>query len=84
MKRCEAYRLAGADAVLVHSKLGVADEIFAFMKEWGNRLPVVIVPTKYYATPTDSFREAGHLARDLGEPHPAQRHPRDEGHGRLP
>lgn len=59
MKRCEAYRLAGADAVLVHSKLGVADEIFAFMKEWGDRLPVVIVPTKYYATPTDKFREAG-------------------------
>jgi phosphoenolpyruvate phosphomutase len=59
MKRCEAYRLAGADAVLVHSKLGVADEIFAFMKEWGDRLPVVIVPTKYYATPTDLFRQAG-------------------------
>jgi len=59
VKRCEAYRLAGADAVLVHSKLGVADEVFAFMKEWGNRLPVVIVPTKYYATPTDKFREAG-------------------------
>ncbi len=58
LKRCEAYRLAGADAVLVHSKLAVADEIFAFMKEWGNRLPVVIVPTKYYATPTDQFREA--------------------------
>jgi phosphoenolpyruvate phosphomutase len=59
LKRCEAYRLAGADAVLVHSKLAVADEIFAFMKEWDNRLPVVIVPTKYYATPTDLFREAG-------------------------
>ncbi len=59
LKRCEAYRLAGADAVLVHSKLGVADEIFAFMKEWDNRLPVVIVPTKYYATPTEKFREAG-------------------------
>ena len=59
MKRCEAYRLAGADAVLVHSKLAVADEIFAFMKEWNNRLPVVIVPTKYYGTPTDAFREAG-------------------------
>jgi len=59
LKRCEAYRVAGADAVLVHSKLGVADEIFAFMKEWGDRLPVVIVPTKYYATPTEEFRKAG-------------------------
>lgn len=59
LKRCEAYRLAGADAVLVHSKLAVADEIFEFMKEWGNRLPVVIVPTKYYSTPTDLYRQAG-------------------------
>jgi len=59
LKRCEAYRLAGADAVLVHSKIKQPDEIFAFMKEWDNRLPVVIVPTKYYATPTDDFRKAG-------------------------
>jgi phosphoenolpyruvate phosphomutase len=29
------------------------------MKEWGNRLPVVIVPTKYYTTPTDRFRDIG-------------------------
>jgi len=29
------------------------------MKEWGNRLPVVIVPTKYYTTPTDHFRKMG-------------------------
>src|SRR6185503_3163616 len=26
---------------------------------WGDRLPLVIVPTKYYTTPTDAFREAG-------------------------
>jgi phosphoenolpyruvate phosphomutase len=29
------------------------------MAEWGNRLPVVLVPTKYYSTPTDHFREIG-------------------------
>jgi len=59
LKRCEAYRLAGADAVLVHSKIKDPKEIWAFMKEWGNRLPVVIVPTKYYATPTDEMRANG-------------------------
>ena len=37
----------------------MADEILAFAKEWANRSPVVIVPTKYYATPTDHFREVG-------------------------
>ena len=29
------------------------------MKEWGNRLPVVIVPTKYYTVPTETLREMG-------------------------
>ena len=31
----------------------------AFKREWAERSPVVIVPTKYYATPTEVFREAG-------------------------
>jgi phosphoenolpyruvate phosphomutase len=71
MKRAEAYRLAGADAILMHSALRSPSEILAFKKEWGDRLPVVIVPTKYYTTPTDVFREqkfamviwANHLMR---------------------
>jgi phosphoenolpyruvate phosphomutase len=58
MKRAEAYRKAGADAILMHSALRSPVEILAFLKEWGNRLPVVIVPTKYYQTPTEVFREA--------------------------
>ncbi|ADN02501.1 phosphoenolpyruvate mutase [Spirochaeta thermophila] len=59
LRRAEAYRQAGADAVLIHSKRSDFREIEAFMREWGNRLPVVIVPTKYYSTPTDVFRSAG-------------------------
>lgn len=59
LKRAEAYRLAGADAILMHSALRQPTEILTFKKEWGNRLPVVIVPTKYYTTPTDVFREHG-------------------------
>jgi phosphoenolpyruvate phosphomutase len=59
IKRAEAYRKAGADAILIHSKSIRADEILSFKKEWGSRLPVVIVPTTYYATPTEVFREAG-------------------------
>jgi phosphoenolpyruvate phosphomutase len=59
MKRAEAYRKAGADAILIHSALRKPDEILAFKKEWGDRLPVVIVPTKYYTTPTDVFRDQG-------------------------
>lgn len=71
LRRAEAYHSAGADAILIHSALSVPDEILAFKKEWGERCPVVIVPTKYYATPTDVFREhrfslviwANHLLR---------------------
>lgn len=59
LRRAEAYHDAGADAILIHSKESVADEILAFTKEWANRSPVVIVPTKYYATPTQHFRDAG-------------------------
>lgn len=75
LKRAEEYRLAGADAILMHSKISKPDEIFAFMNAWGidrsKTCPIVIVPTKYYATPTDQFRQhhislviwANHLMR---------------------
>lgn len=59
LKRGEAYRKAGADAILIHSKERHPNEILQFKKEWGDRLPLVIVPTKYYTTPTEAFREAG-------------------------
>ncbi len=59
LRRAEAYHAAGADAILVHSKKASADEIFGFMERWGARAPIVIVPTMYYATPTDLFRQAG-------------------------
>jgi len=58
LRRAEAYYQAGADALLVHSKEKTPDEIFAFMKEWGDTCPVVIVPTMYYATPTEQFEKA--------------------------
>ncbi len=59
LKRADAYRLAGADAVLIHSKRSDCHEIEMFMKEWGGRHPVIIVPTKYYTTPTERFRQMG-------------------------
>ena len=59
LRRAEAYRLAGADAILIHSKLSKPDEIVKFAKEWARRSPLVIVPTRYYSTPTEVFRQAG-------------------------
>jgi phosphoenolpyruvate phosphomutase len=59
LRRAEAYRLAGADAILIHSKLSKPDEIVTFAREWARRAPLVIVPTRYYSTPTEVFRESG-------------------------
>src|SRR5580658_445617 len=59
LRRAEAYRRAGADAILMHSKLSKADEIVSFAREWARRAPLIIVPTRYYSTPTAVFRDAG-------------------------
>lgn len=59
LRRAEAYHNAGADAILIHSALSVPDEVLAFKKEWADRCPVVIVPTKYYATATEVFEDNG-------------------------
>ena len=59
IKRAEAYRQAGSDAILIHSAMTNPSEILAFQEEWGDRLPVIIVPTKYYSTPTEIFAQAG-------------------------
>jgi len=56
IKRAEAYHAAGADAILIHSKESSPAEIFAFLDAWDNRAPVVLVPTKYWRTPTEEFR----------------------------
>jgi phosphoenolpyruvate phosphomutase len=56
LRRAEAYHLAGADAILIHSKLDDPSEVFGFLAEWGNRSPVVLVPTRYWRTPTAELR----------------------------
>ena len=59
LNRAKAYAAAGADAILIHSKQSRPDEIIAFAGEWNESCPLVIVPTKYYSTPTDVFSKAG-------------------------
>jgi len=59
LQRARAYHAAGADAILIHSARRTPDEVLAFKQNWDDRCPVIIVPTKYYATPTEVFREYG-------------------------
>ncbi len=58
LRRASAYHAAGADAILVHSAWSTPEQILEFAREWADRAPLVIVPTKYYSTPTVVFREA--------------------------
>jgi phosphoenolpyruvate phosphomutase len=59
LRRAAAYHAAGADGILIHSKLSRPDEVITFAREWAGRSPVVVVPTKYYSTPPEAFRKAG-------------------------
>jgi len=59
LKRAEAYHKAGADGILIHSKKSNISDIEAFAKIWNRRHPLVVVPTKYYSTPTQVFRDLG-------------------------
>lgn len=59
LRRAEAYYKAGADAILIHSKIATPDQILDFMNAWQNQAPIVIVPTMYYKTPTKVFEDAG-------------------------
>ena len=59
LRRAEAYHLAGADALLIHSRQIMPDQVLGFAKVWGNKCPLVIVPTTYYSTPIEVFEQAG-------------------------
>ena len=58
LKRAAAYFEAGADGILIHSKQRDGVEIINFLNEWADRCPVIIVPTTYYQTPTQNFKDA--------------------------
>ncbi|MBD0838268.1 MULTISPECIES: isocitrate lyase/phosphoenolpyruvate mutase family protein [unclassified Streptomyces] len=59
LERCHAYVDAGADGVLVHSKKPTNEQVLAFLAEWGDRAPVVVVPTTYPDWHIDDVVKAG-------------------------
>ncbi|MCP3658845.1 MAG: phosphoenolpyruvate mutase [Bacteroidetes bacterium] len=46
--RAHKYICAGADAILVHSKLNTPSQIIDFMEDSNFEVPVIIVPTTYF------------------------------------
>ncbi|MED4590501.1 isocitrate lyase/phosphoenolpyruvate mutase family protein [Priestia flexa] len=54
LERANAYKAAGADVILIHSKKSTPAEIFTFSNSWQGGLPLVVVPTTY---PNVSIKE---------------------------
>ncbi|MBW5420707.1 phosphoenolpyruvate phosphomutase [Streptomyces sp. BG9H] len=59
LRRAEVYERAGADALLIHSKLTEPDEVFAFREAYDGDLPVVVVPTTYNQVTVGELEERG-------------------------
>jgi len=59
LDRAERYVEAGADAILIHSKVRTFSQVREFMSRWERPTPVICVPTTYYSTPIDAFQQAG-------------------------
>src|SRR5262249_55561302 len=59
LDRAEAYAEAGADAVLVHSRMERPDEILTFAEKWSLDVPLVAVPTTYHGVHEQELWAAG-------------------------
>lgn len=59
LRRAEAYRRAGADAILIHSKQDTPAEILEFLQAWDRRGPIVLVPTTYPQLTASELARAG-------------------------
>lgn len=60
--RAKAYVVAGADAIMIHSRKKEPDEIFEFIKQFrvnNNYTPIVLVPTSFNTVYEDEFKNRG-------------------------
>ena len=62
LKRAKAYLKAGADGILIHSKMKSPEEIIAFARAYrafAKGLPLVVVPTTYNSITESQLKNAG-------------------------
>ncbi|MBN2478932.1 MAG: phosphoenolpyruvate mutase [Parachlamydiales bacterium] len=55
LKRAYAYKEAGADGIIVHSKKQTIEEIELFCSKWDYSIPLIIIPTKFDLTPFEVY-----------------------------
>jgi phosphoenolpyruvate phosphomutase len=48
LQRARAYATAGADAIVIHSRSALPDEVLAFAAAWDQPTPLVLIPTTYH------------------------------------
>ena len=56
LKRATAYEIAGADAILIHSKKNTPDEVFEFCNTWNGNVPIIAIPTTYPTVTLDELQ----------------------------
>jgi phosphoenolpyruvate phosphomutase len=59
LARSLAYAQAGADAILIHSRLPQPDEIRKFTAHWNNQTPLAVIPTTYYKVTLKELKDMG-------------------------
>jgi len=59
LKRAHAYTEAGADGLVIHSKVSTPAEIYEFSKRYKGKLPLVAIPTMYFDVTADQLAEQG-------------------------
>jgi phosphoenolpyruvate phosphomutase len=60
LDRGYAYAAAGADAVLVHSRMQRPDQVLEFAAQWRSEVPLVAIPTTYHGVHELELRAAGY------------------------
>ena len=68
LRRAEAYRRAGADAILIHSKLSKPDEILTFAREWARPRAARDRADQVLQHADRCLPQGRHQHGDLGEP----------------
>ncbi len=59
LSRARAYEVAGADAIVVHSRARDPAEILAFVEAWSGAVPLVLIPTSYPALSVPTIARTG-------------------------
>ncbi len=59
LERAHRYVEAGADCILIHSKVTTPDEIVAFVEAWSGVAPLVLIPTTYPSLTEQTIKSLG-------------------------